>query len=91
MSESKNARSATELTLYTRPGCHLCDEMKAQLAPIAARHRITVREINIETDATLREKFNEEVPVLFLGENKIAKYFLDLAQLERQLRDSEES
>ena len=91
MSESRNVRSAIKLTLYSRPGCHLCDEMKAQLTPIAARHRIAVREINIDTDQALREKFNEEVPVLFLGEKKIAKYFLDLAQLERQLRESWES
>jgi len=91
MSERKNGRSAIELTLYSRPGCHLCDEMKAQLAPIAARHRFAIREINIDTDRGLREKFNEEVPVLFLGEKKIAKYFLDLSQLERQLRDSKES
>lgn len=91
MSESENARSAAELTLYSRPGCHLCDEMKAQLTPIAGRHGFAVREINIDTDPALREKFNEEVPVLFLGEKKIAKYFLDLAQLERQLRDSRES
>lgn len=91
MSESKNARNAIELTLYSRPGCHLCEEMKAQLTRVAVRHRFTVREINIDTDPGLREKFNEEVPVLFLGEKKIAKYFLDLAQLERQLRDSKES
>ena len=89
MSESENGRSAIELTLYSRPGCHLCGAMKAQLAPVAARHRFMVREINIDTDAALREKFNEEVPVLFLGEKKIAKYFLDLAQLERQLQDSQ--
>jgi len=91
MSESRNARSEIELTLYSRPGCHLCEEMKAQLTPIAARYRVAVREINIDSDAALREKFNEEVPVLFLGEKKIAKYFLDLAQLERQLRDGQES
>ena len=91
MSDGKNASGEIELTLYSRPRCHLCDEMKAQLAPIAARHRVAVREVNIDTDPALREKFNEEVPVLFLGAKKIAKYFLDLAQLERQLRDSKES
>ena len=76
------------LTLYTRPGCHLCDEMKAKVAPIAARHRFAVRERNIDEDSVLQQRFNDEIPVLFLGEKKIAKYFVDPVQLERLLKDA---
>lgn len=86
--EDRGPASRRILTLYTRPGCHLCDEMKAKLAPIAARHRFAVRERNIDEDSVLRQQFNDEIPVLFLGEKKIAKYFVDPEQLERQLTDA---
>ena len=89
MSSAENRTpNSRELTLYTRPGCHLCNEMKAKIAPIAARCRFTIRERNIDDDAALLERFNEEVPVLFLGEKKIAKYFVDVAQLQRQLEEA---
>ena len=83
-------KTVLELTLYSRPGCHLCDEMKAKIAPVAARYGFSLREVNIDVDEELRRRFNEEVPVLFLGRKKIAKYFLDMEQLERQLADTME-
>ncbi|HET9400859.1 MAG TPA: glutaredoxin family protein [Candidatus Acidoferrales bacterium] len=82
------ANEARELTLYTRPGCHLCEEMKAKIGPLAARYHFAVRERNIDEDAALFERFHQEIPVLFLGERKIAKYFLDLAQFEKQLAEA---
>lgn len=82
------AKETRELILYTRPGCHLCEEMKSKIAPLAARYRFSIRERNIDEDAALFERFNQEIPVLFLGEKKLAKYFVDLAQFERQLVDA---
>lgn len=79
------AAKPKELTLYSRPGCHLCDEMKKQIAPLLRRYSATLREINIDADEALRAKYNEEVPVLFIGERKAAKFYVDLEQLERQL------
>ncbi|MFZ0821967.1 MAG: glutaredoxin family protein [Candidatus Acidiferrales bacterium] len=74
-----------ELTLYSRPGCHLCDEAKKHIAPLAARFGACVREINIDADPVLRARYNEEVPVLFLGPRKVAKFAVNLKQLRRQL------
>ena len=74
-----------ELTLYTRAGCHLCEEMKLKIAPLLLRYGATLREIDIDADPELRARYNEEVPVLFVGERKAAKYHVDLEQLERQL------
>lgn len=82
------APETRELVLYTRPGCHLCEEMKSRIGPLAARHHFSVRERNIDEDTALFERFNQEIPVLFLGEKKIAKYFVDVAQLERQLAEA---
>jgi glutaredoxin len=73
------------LTLYTRPGCHLCDEAKAKIAPLLRAHRASLREVNIDGDEILRARYNDEVPVLFLGARKVAKFHVDVEQLERQL------
>lgn len=74
-----------DVTLYTRPGCHLCDEMKAQVAPLIRRAGAKLREVNIDTDPILRDRYDVEVPVLLLGARKIAKYHLDAEQFRRQL------
>jgi len=79
------AASPRDLTLYSRPGCHLCDEMKKQIAPLAAKFNAPLREVNIDADPILRQRYNEEVPVLFLGSRKVAKYSVDVEQLRRQL------
>jgi glutaredoxin len=78
-----------DLTLYSRPGCHLCDEAKKQIAPLAARFGASVREVNIDADPILRTRYNEEVPVLFLGARKVAKFTVNIEQLRRQLENAE--
>jgi glutaredoxin len=78
-----------DLTLYSRSGCHLCDEVKKQVAPLAARFGASVREVNIDADPILRARYNEEVPVLFLGPRKVAKFTVNLDQLRRQLERAE--
>lgn len=88
MAAEENAR-AKSLTLYSRPGCHLCDEMKRQIAPLVRRYGATLREVNIDEDPALRARYNEEVPVLFVGDRKAAKYHVDLEQLERQLAQTD--
>ncbi len=76
------------VTLYTRAGCHLCDEAKQQMAPLLAEFGAALREIDVDSDPALRERYTNDVPVIFLGERKVAKHRVDLAQLRRQLRDA---
>ena len=73
------------VTLYTRAGCHLCDQAKAQMAPLLREFGAALREVDIDQDPALRAEFDYEVPVIFLGEKKIAKHRVDLDQLRRQL------
>lgn len=74
-----------EVTLYTRKGCHLCDEAKAQMAPLLREFDARLREVDIDADETLRALYDVDVPVIFLGDRKVAKHRLDLAQFRRQL------
>jgi glutaredoxin len=79
------AAGPRDLTLYSRPGCHLCDEMKKQIAPLVLHFSANLREVNIDADPILLQRYNEEVPVLFLGSHKVAKYTVNIEQLRRQL------
>jgi glutaredoxin len=77
-----------EVTLYTRPGCHLCEEAKAAIAPLLSEFGATLREVNIDEDAVLSERYGWDIPVIFIGDRKAAKHRVDLAQFRRQLRDA---
>ncbi|HUK30121.1 MAG TPA: glutaredoxin family protein [Candidatus Acidoferrum sp.] len=78
-----------DLTLYSRHGCHLCEEAKKYVTPLAERFGARIREVNIDSDPVLRARYNEEVPVLFLGPRKVAKYTVKLDQLRRQLEEAQ--
>ena len=74
-----------ELTLYTRAGCHLCEEMKAALGPLVREFGARLAEVDVDRDQDLRAMYGSDVPVLFLGARKVAKHRLDPGQMRRQL------
>jgi hypothetical protein len=47
-----------------------------------------LREVNIDADPVLRERYNVDVPVIFLGDRKIAKHRVDLGQFKRQILEA---
>src|SRR6185312_8418319 len=53
------AGTPRRLTMLTHGWCHLCDDMRAALAPIAALHGLAVVEIDIDTDPTLGAAYAE--------------------------------
>jgi len=74
------------LTLYSRPGCHLCDEMKAVVARVADAIPLSLQEIDISTDSTLEARYGLEIPVLLVEGKKAAKYRVTEAELARLLK-----
>ena len=77
-----------DVTIYSRPGCHLCEEAKQQIAPVLKEFGARLTEINIDEDSELRARYDYDVPVIFLGARKAAKHRVDLVQFRRQLRDA---
>ena len=73
------------VTLLTRAECHLCDEAKAQIAPLLREFGAALREVDVDGDPVLREEHGYDVPVIFLGGRKVAKHRVDIAQFRRQL------
>ena len=74
------------LTLYSRPGCHLCDEMKAVVARVAGAIPLSLQEIDISTDPTLDARYGLDIPVLLVEGKKAAKYRVTETELTRLLR-----
>lgn len=73
------------LTLYTRPGCHLCEDMKAVIARVAAQTPLSLEEIDISADPELETRYGLDIPVLAVGERRIAKYRIGERELLRAL------
>ena len=75
------------LTLYSRPGCHLCDEMKAVVRRVIGAGEVpaTVEEIDISTDVDLEDRYGLEIPVLLIDGRKAAKYRIAEEALTRLL------
>jgi hypothetical protein len=74
-------------TIYSRPGCHLCDEMKAVVERVAvsATPPATVAIIDISSDPDLESRYGLEIPVLLVNGKKAAKYRVNEQQLRRML------
>lgn len=75
-----------ELTLYSRTGCHLCEDMEVQLAELAVQLDFCVRRIDIDSDAALVAEYGSRVPVLMRQQTLICEYFLDLPALNNALK-----
>jgi|SRR5262252_6618003 len=78
-----------EVTLYSRPGCHLCEEAKAAIAPLLREFGAVLRDVNIDEDAVLKERYGWDIPVIFIGAHKAAKHSVNLAQFRRQLQEAQ--
>ncbi|HET7258400.1 MAG TPA: glutaredoxin family protein [Candidatus Acidoferrum sp.] len=76
-----------EVTLYTRPGCHLCEEAKSAIAPLLSECGAVLREVNIEGDTVLEERYGLDIPVIFIGSRKAAKHRVNLEQFRHRLQE----
>src|ERR1700721_844413 len=72
-----------EVTMYTRESCHLCDEAKAARAPLLLEFGAKLREVDIDDDPVLFERYTDDVPVIFIGGQLFAQHRIDLALLGR--------
>ena len=70
------------ITIYSKPDCHLCDEMKAIVHRVLDRDGHTsIEEIDISNDPVLLDRYGLEIPVLMIDGTKVAKYRVSEAEL----------
>ncbi len=58
--------SKPQVIIYSRPGCHLCDEAKAAIELAGCSDLFVLEEINIETDEELLRKYKYDIPVIVI-------------------------
>jgi glutaredoxin len=76
----------SRVTLYSRPGCHLCDDARAVVERVCAELGESYDEISIDGDPELTERFGEEIPVTFVDGRQHDFWRVDEARLRAALR-----
>lgn len=79
-----------DVTLYTRPGCHLCEEAKVEMAPILREFGAVLREVNVDADAVLQQRFGNDVPVVFIGPREAARHRVNATEFRKLLARAEQ-
>jgi glutaredoxin len=59
--------SKPHVIVYSRPGCHLCDEAKAAIWSAGCSDQFTLEEVNIESDEELLRKYKYDIPVVAIN------------------------
>lgn len=81
-------RPAARVLLYTKPGCHLCDEMLDQLRAALRGSATVVTERNIALDLDDYERYKHDIPVLMIDGREVARHRVSEAALLAALRDA---
>ena len=74
-----------EVVLYTKPGCCLCETVKAQLSRLRAARAFEIREVNILEDPAALALFHDEIPVVFIDGRQVFKFHLDEETFLREI------
>ena len=64
------------ITVYSRQGCHLCEELIEELMPLV-RGRAAVEVKDVDTDSVLVARYGNRVPVVEIGGNRLCEFRLD--------------
>jgi glutaredoxin len=75
-----------EVLVYSRPGCHLCEEAIATIVALHADgYRFELREVDIESDEALLRRHLERIPVVEVDGEEVSELILDRAKLRARL------
>ena len=77
--------AVSQLTLYYREGCHLCEDMLQALRGLQPSLGFGLRLVDVDRDPELVRRYDERVPVLSHGEREICQYRLDETVLREVL------
>jgi glutaredoxin len=75
----------SRVTLYGKPGCHLCDDARAIVEKVCAELGVDWTEIDITQDPKLFEEYGEQIPVTFVDGRQHDFWRVDPARLRKAL------
>lgn len=70
-----------EFTVYSRHGCHLCEDLLQQLIQLQQIHEFKITEVDVDSSPQLIEQYGLQVPVVTCDNAPICHYFLDQAAI----------
>jgi hypothetical protein len=73
------------LTLYGKPGCHLCDDARAAVRDALAGRDAGLREVDVTLDPVLERRYGERIPVVALDGEELFDFVVDPAALKERL------
>lgn len=74
--------------LYSRPGCHLCDDARVVIEQVCAEVGTSYVEVDITTDAGLTERYGEQIPVTLVDGHRHDFWRVDANRLRAALTGS---
>ena len=83
--EATDGAATHSVTVYGRPGCHLCEDAVAELQPILADTGARLQQIDIEQDDALLKAHLERIPVILVDGVEICTFFVDDAAVRAAL------
>lgn len=85
MNDNTSVPTKVCVTLYTRPGCHLCDEAKASMAAAHCAYEYTLYEVNIESDAQLLHSYRNDIPIVLINGREVFRHRVSPEDFRRQV------
>jgi hypothetical protein len=73
------------VTLYGKPGCHLCDDARAVVREALAGRDARLDEVDVTLDPVLEGRYGERIPVLALDGEELFEYVVDGRALAERL------
>ena len=75
------------LLVYSKPGCHLCEEAVRVLTHLQAQMPFTLEEVNIEGDPVLFAEYGEQIPVVLVNGEVLFEYTVEESVLRQKLEE----
>jgi hypothetical protein len=73
------------VTLYGKPGCHLCEDARAVVGRVSAQRSFDLREVDVTLDPVLFKEYGERIPVLSLDGEELFEFHVEEAVLLERL------
>ena len=77
--------SKPHVIVYSRPGCHLCEEAKAAIASAGCNDQFTLAEVNIESDNELLRKYKHDIPVITIDGIEWCRHRVDSNEFKTRI------
>ena len=80
--------SKAHVIIYSRPGCHLCEEAKQAIESAQCADKYTLEEIDIESDPDLMRHYRDDIPVIMINGEEAFRHKVTADEFRRRLTDA---